>query len=381
MLRLIAVTPILNAFAFRPSAMLQREMQFAPVSLIGIAGAVATTLVTVTAAFMGASYMSPAFGALMSPLIGAIAFNAVAPHHASLRCTLEGWRDILRFGLRIMSISGVAVLCTRLAEIILGRVLGLSALGIYARASTLSNMVFENVYGTMTRVIFVQLAQQYRETGELKQGFLTGLRLVTAIMWPLLIGLAVLAGPAIRLLYGERWLGAAAPLSLLMIAQALVLCFGMNWELFVLRDETARQTRLEVTRSTLGLIAVALLAPFGLVAAAAGRIVEAASGVLLYTRHVRRLSGADAGEIGRLLFGNGLLLIPAVGPALALMAVHRWSPRTPLPEVFGAVGVGILLWLIALARTNHPLWGEMRRVAQRLPVVGSYLTRRERGTA
>jgi hypothetical protein len=75
------------------------------------------------------------------------------------------------------------------------------------------------------------------------------------------------AKPAIFILYGEPWLGAAAPLSLVLIAQVIAVGFGMNWELFVLKDETARQTRIEGVRGGLGLTAFTIGASISLTAA------------------------------------------------------------------------------------------------------------------
>ena len=68
-----------------------------------------------------------------------------------------------------------------------------------------------------------------------------------------MLGMAVLAGPVILTLYGERWIGAAVPLSFLMIAAVIVLGIGMHWEVFVLRKETGLQTRIEAVRTGLGL--------------------------------------------------------------------------------------------------------------------------------
>lgn len=52
-----------------------------------------------------------------------------------------------------------------------------------------------------------------------------------------------MAGSFVNLLYGERWLAAAPVLLVLMVAQAVTLFFGMNRQLFVLHDETRKQTK------------------------------------------------------------------------------------------------------------------------------------------
>lgn len=359
-LRVLALTPLIGIPAFRPAAMAQREQRFRLIALVTVASSLTAALVTVGLALRGNSYMSLAYGALASSVVSTAAYLLFARGHFSLRVSLSGWRAIAGFGVQMMSIGGVAVLGTRLGEIVIGRVLGVAALGLYARASGLAGLIFDNVYGTMTRVLFANMAEEQRRTGVLRDKYVRGLQLVTAVMWPALIGLAVLAGPVIRLLYGERWLAAATPLALMMIAQFMVLCVGMQWELFVLRGETARQARLEIGRSTVSLAATAIGSQFGLAGAAAGRLVDASAVILLYRPHVDRLSGAAPGEIARVLIPNMLLTLCAVAPAFLLMAANGWSPAVPLFEVLGAIGLGAALWLAAIALTGHPLLDEAR---------------------
>ena len=290
---------------------------------------------------------------------GAIVFSIVAREHVSLRPSFENWRAMSAFGLRMMSITGLANLVNRFTDIVLGRMLGLAALGLYSRASGISALLFQNVYGTATKVVFVQLAKAYRERGVLRDTFLRGIQMITAVMWPLLIGLAVLARPVVLLLFCERWLAAANPLSLLLIAQFVVLGFGMNWELFVLRDETARQTRFEAVRAIVSLVLFVIGCTISIAAAAASRIVEALAGLLLYLPHMNRLAGTTTGDLFKIYVQSVLLTVVAVLPSTALMVSSGWSPQASGSMIAAAVSLGILLWFGGLALLRHPLLDEI----------------------
>lgn len=357
-MRVLALGPLIGIFSFRPSTMLQREMQFQRLATIGVGAAIVNAAVTIGAAYLGFSYMSPAYGGVVAALVGAVATNLAARRHISLRVSLKGWQAMTAFGLRIMSISGVAVLLTRFQDLILGRMLGLAALGLYSRATNISNNIFDNLYGTATRVVFTKLAKDFRERGELRESFLTSLQMIIAVMWPILIGLAILARPAIFILYGEKWLAAALPLSLLMIAQFFVLCFGMNWELFVLRDETAKQTRLEIGRSLISLVLFIIGCRFGIGGAALGAVAGALFGLVVYFPHVNRLAHTRPGELFRIYWQSALLTIVAAGPSLALMMASHWSPHTPPLWIAAAVGLGIALWAGVILWLRHPLRAE-----------------------
>lgn len=359
-LRLLALAPLISIFDLRPSSMLQRMMQFERISLITVSQAAANMVVSVGTAFAGASYMSAAYGAIAAALTGAVGYSLAGRQHVGLRLGITDWRNITLFGLRMMSVAGISALATRLSDIILGRMLGLAALGLFSRASSINMLLFQSVYGTATRVIFVRLSQIYRDQGALKVPYLRALRSISGIMSPVLLGLAVLSKPVILLLFGERWLGAALPLSLLLVAQFLTLRFAMHWELFVIKDELRVQTNIEAVRSTFTIISRTVGCFFSIVGAAAASMVDAALAVMLYGPQINRMTGSKGGELTRAFLESGGLAALAVGPSLLLMIVHDWDPATPLPLLAAGVAAGAALWVFALRASAHPLFAELQ---------------------
>ncbi len=358
-LRILALSNLLAILNFRPSAMLQRGMQFKQLSLITVTSGLVQTASTVGFALAGASYMSPAYASLISGVAVTTMTLALGRRHIGFGLTLANWRPITTFGLQMMSVSGVAMLTGKLSDLILGRMLGVTALGLYGRASSLSSIIFDNLYGTATRVVFVQLSKDYRERGTWQATYLRSFAMITAFMWPLLIGLAILSRPAVLILFGERWLPAALPLAALMVAQFIGVAFGMNWELFVLRGETGRQAKYEVARLLLGVPIFALGCVYGLLTAALAKIADALIGLILYYPHVRRLAEIGPREIPAIYRDSGLLTLVATMPSLVTMIVYDWSPRTPFPIIAAAVALGIALWFGLIFLMGHPLREEL----------------------
>jgi O-antigen/teichoic acid export membrane protein len=359
-LQMLALTPLLSIPEFRPATVLQREMKFGALSLIGVTRLAISIVVTVASAAMGASYMSPAYGTVASAIFGTIAFVAVAPHHVNFRTSLAQWRPIAKFGFQIMSVSGVSVAAARISDLVLGRLLGLTTLGLYSRASNLSNMIFSNLYGTGTRVVYAQLAKDFRERGVVRDTFLLGLRMIAGFMGPVLIGIAVLARPLIAGLYGEKWLGAAPVLSLLMVAQFISLTFAMNWELFAVRDRLGLQVKYEVSRSIFGVAAQTIGCLFGIIGAAASNVVTAFFSIALYVPIMPRLADSNHRELARIYLEAFSLTVVACLPATVLMHMNDWSAGTSVIQIVAAVLLGGCGWFLLLFTRSHPLAMEIR---------------------
>jgi O-antigen/teichoic acid export membrane protein len=361
-LRLLSIPPLVGIFEFLPGTMVQREMQFKARSLILMLSTLLSTVITILLAANGFSSMSMPYAAVAVSIFRTVSFSVVVPHHVSLKISLKDWHQILVFGLRMITVSGVGQLAQRASEIILGMLLGLTVLGIYSRASNLASLIFTNVYGTATNVVFAQLSKTFRETGEIRETYLRGLEMILALMWPLVLGLAVLARPAINIIYGPKWDEAATPLSLLMIAQFVTLSFGMNWELFVIRDETAKQTKYETIRSLVGLVFFAAGSLINLGAATIGRVLEALVGAAIYLPKMTQLSDARPHELTRIYVNSAGLTIAAITPSIVVMFAYRWSAVTPPSVIALGVTMGLVFWLAALRYLRHPLLDEIKRL-------------------
>ncbi len=376
-IRILAILPLLNIIAFRPSAMLQRDMRFKAAALVVSTSVIVNNVVTIGGILLGGSYLSPAIGAVSGVLVTLLLYTFISPGEMKPKFSVVGIKSMALFGLRMVSVSGAGQFVQHVSQIILGRMLGISILGLYSRATLLANFLFSQLYGTATRVTFAQMSKTYRETGELKEVFIRSFYIIVSVMWPLLLSLAILSKPALVLLYGDRWVGAAVPFAILLVAQAFTLSFGMNWELFVIRDRLAIQTRYEIARSILGLAAFAIGCMFNMTMAAMGRLVDAIIGCVLYFPWMGRLSGANNQQILNIYGRSGAIATAAVLPPLALMMATGWDAHPPLPWLAASVLASVLCWGVMLRILAHPLLAEAhvaysvgRRTLARIPYIG-----------
>lgn len=363
----LALVPLVGIFEFLPAANIERNAEFRTIAGVNAARAVVSSTTTVVLAFSGWTYMSLAWGAVAGSATSAILFMLVGSRHVSCRLGLKGWRRILRFGFQQILIQGLNNIAARLAEVALGHMLGLSALGIYGRASNLNGLFFNNVNIVVGRVMLVDFAGIRRRGLSLRDAYLRTVDILTAVLWPCFAGIAILSRPLVDLLYGHAWIGTAAPLSALSVSAVLLVSLTMTWEVFVVCNETARQARFEFVRTGAGLVFFFAACFVSVSAAAASRILEAAVSLVLYRPHVERMTDTRWPDFAPIYGRNAALTAVACGPAFLLMTGYRWSPDTPLPLVGAAMAIGVGGWLVGLRLIGHPLLDEALRL---LPSTG-----------
>jgi len=366
----IAPVPLLSILEFRPATVMERQGKFGGIAAVNVLRAGTAAVLSVGMALEGHSYMSLAYGQLAGAAVGAVGFNVIGWRHASLRVGLANWRDVVRYGLHMLAISGISAAAVRLAELALARLLGLVALGIYSRAGGVANMVWENVHLIVSRALFVDLAEQQRRGISLRDTYLRVTALATAVLWPAFAGLAVLSGPIILLLYGPQWVEAQVTLSLLALSSMTSAAMIAAGAVLVVTGRTGEQARFEAMRSAAGLAMFLSGCMFGLEWAAAARIVDGLLTYAIYRRLVQQMSGTRGSDFTPIFLRSAVLTGVAVGPAFAVMAWHGWAPEAPPGALGLAVLAGVLAWAGLLYRMRHPLLAEaiwwLRRVRARL---------------
>lgn len=354
-LLVLALVPLLGILELLPATGIERSGNFRVIGTVNLGRNALSTGVLLAFAFSGFSYMSLAYGQVAGAAFSVVMFNVLGRQHVRLRFGLRAWREITRYGFQMLAISGVNMVSARLAEVLLGRVLGLSALGLYSRAASLNSVLWDNIHLIIARIVFVDFSEQKRRGLSLRDTYLRIVQLITALLWPVFTGMAVLAGPLVLTLYGPNWVSSALPLSLLSLSAVVLVSITMTWEVFVVCQETGRQARFEFVRAGVGFALFACGCFVGLGWAAAARIGEALFSVVLYRPHLDRMTDTTSRDFVVIYANSGLLTLVAVGPSAAVMSYYSWQPQAPLTVVLGSVMAGIACWAALLVATKHPL--------------------------
>jgi O-antigen/teichoic acid export membrane protein len=366
-LLLTALSPLINMFGMIPFALLERRSDFRAVSLLNVGRGLLATLASVLLALKGFSFYSLVLAQLAAALANVVALNVIAWHPAAFRPSVKGWRVIGRFGAHMVATHGVNALAGRSGEFALGRIRGVIDLGLFARATGIFNLFWENVHLVVSRVLFAEFARQKREGKSLRELYLLTCEMMTATLWPFFAGVAVLAEPLIRIVYGDQWVGAAVPFVLLALSAMILVSITMTWEVFVVSNATGAQARLEVVRTAIGTALFVVGACFSLTAAAAARVAEAVLSVFLYRSYLERMTDTTLADMVPIYLRSAFLTGLAIGPAAVLMLVRDHMTDGVGPIGIGAtVSLGGLLWTAGLVSMRHPLYLEaMRQLARR----------------
>jgi O-antigen/teichoic acid export membrane protein len=365
-LRLAAFGMFLSAFAGPSIALLRRDMAFGRLALVDTGGLLANLIATLIFIGLGAGYLSLSFAALAAAATVAAGAILSRPEFWIFRPKLTHWREIFGFGGLASATTVLNNLYSVLPQILLGRFAGFDAAGLYSRAATLCQLPDRAIVGAFQPVVFSAFAAEIRAGGTLKAGYLHALALLSAVQWPVLVVLALLAEPVVRLVLGPQWDAAAPVLRLLAFAYITMAPAGLTYPTLVATGRVRDTLTSSLITLPVGAIAMVAAAPYGLDAIAASMFFSWPLQIVVSLWFIRRQIHFTMAEfMGSLWKSAPVALAAAVAP-MAVIAREGLRPDLPLPALALALGGAALGWLIGLWGVQHPLYAELVNVIRLL---------------
>jgi O-antigen/teichoic acid export membrane protein len=223
--RSAALTPVLRVlsllFIFAGAgangrAILQRKLDFHAQFKIDVTSyVIGYALVAVGCALCGLGVWSLVFGSLMQNLLSS--WLSLTSARVPLRPLLSSveLRELLGFGSGV-SIARIVSYAGRNGDnFLVGRLLGVTLLGYYARAFNLMMMPVSYVSSAMPLVLLPTMSRILEEPRRVGQAYLMSIQLAMLISAPVMAGMFVAAPALVNGLYGRRWGEAVLPLQIL----------------------------------------------------------------------------------------------------------------------------------------------------------------------
>jgi O-antigen/teichoic acid export membrane protein len=211
---------LISGFQTVPSALLQRELRFRFLAVAEGMQSILQAAVTVLLAVLGFRYWAIVLGGVL----GTAFLTIVIVSERRLwfaRPRLRAIGHALTFSSQILVMRLSWLVWIRSDYLIIGRVLGQTALGVYSVASTLAGMPVEKITGLVGRVSFPLFSAVQHERASLRRYLLLLTEGLALAAFPLAFGLALVTDEFVMTVLGAKWADAILPLRILALLTTL----------------------------------------------------------------------------------------------------------------------------------------------------------------
>lgn len=276
-----ALCPVLavSAAGAHYRALYQRDFRFAAIASAEVAGAAISLLVAYAVALCGGGVYALAAGmtAGVTSSTAVLVVSGIRAYPLKLESPLDQIRPHLRSGALQVGSGSINFIYSQLDVLLIGSGLGTDALGKYSLAKQLCLGPIEIISPMITRSTAPAMAAMRGNPEALRGIYLDGLRVLSALNFPIFAALVVATDPLILLLFGARWSSMTPVLQWLAAAMLIRSFGGPVGPLLVVTGEFARAFRWDAAMLILLPPVILISSRFGIEGTAAGLFLMYAS--------------------------------------------------------------------------------------------------------
>ena len=219
MLHLLALTYLLMPFALVQAALILREQNMRSAALIDGGQVAVDNLMTAIFALMGFGAWAIVLPKFLTSPIWVIGYRRAYLWKPSggLFC-FEQWKNVFSFGKYFLGIETLKAVRLNADNLIIGRLLGVEALGLYYFAKNAGLGFSLTLTNSINIALYPNLCEVREDSRELARRYKTNLRQIALIVVPLLSLQAGLAYWYVPIIFGDHWVHAVPVLALLCLS-------------------------------------------------------------------------------------------------------------------------------------------------------------------
>jgi len=354
---------VFTPFSATTSALLRRDMEFGKLAVCNLAANFASIAVSIALAFIHYSFMAPIWGAVVGNVVLTALLIASCKDMEFFRPSLLGYPDVIKFGLYSGGISIINVFYNLAPQVFLARILDFAAVGLYSRAIGVTQVFDKMVGQVLGPVIMPAIFAQTQTGGNLKRIYLDGISLLTAVHWPFLAFIAIMAQPIVSIWLGPTWLEIVPLVRFMCIAYLSLFGACLTYPILVavgsVRDALV-SSLISLPPSLLVIFAASF---FGVKAVAASALLtlpfQAAVGIYITSRCL----DVGSSDLVRATFRSGIVTLSSSAAAAACALMIEFGVLGPILGLGLACASTAICWLGSMVVTEHPLLPRLQLAA------------------
>ena len=355
-LEVLSLSFVLSGFYTVSAALLRRRLDFRRLMVVEvISSVVGYGGLAVALAFMDFGVWSLVYAALLQRLLSVVVAYGFVRHAARPLFSAQETKDLASFGAGISLASVFNYFALQGDYFVVGRVLGPGPLGLYTRAYTLMTLPTSRFVQSLGSVLFPAMSKVQHDPGRFRRAYLDSLSVMSFVTIPILAALVALAPELVAGIYGEKWMGAVAPLQILGCFGAFRAMYNGAASFLRAKGWVYRILLCQVVYGTCMLVGTwqgAIHLGLEGVAGAVGLAITVMWACVIYFSS--QATHTRLSQVLMTMVPGGVLAAPLVAACLACKYASAVMGLRPLWTLLAAIPLG--LFVVGVALFTFPQW-------------------------
>ena len=247
-IKVIAVSTFLSGFRNIGILFFQKELEFNKQFIYELSATLVDITIAITLAFILRSVWALVWGGLAANFVRLFMSYILHPYRPHARLDKGEFKELFGFGRWVLGSSILIFLVTQGDDIFVGKMLGVTALGLYQMAYLISNLPATEITHVISQVTFPAYSKLQNDIQRLREAYLDVLKLTAFVSIPMAGGIFILAPEFTHIFLGAKWMPMVPAMQVLVFAGMIRSIAATSGTLFVAIGRPRTDTAWQVIR-------------------------------------------------------------------------------------------------------------------------------------
>ncbi|MDX9933032.1 MAG: lipopolysaccharide biosynthesis protein, partial [Bacteroidales bacterium] len=287
--RVLSLGLIINALGMIHTTKLIKLIDFKTQTKVSIIAAFSSGCIGIFMSYRGFGVWSLVAQSLGSDIFRTVLLWKVHSWRPVLKISFDSLKNMFAFGSRMLISDLLETIFNNVDLMVIGKVFTPADLGYYSKAVAFKKLPVDNVCTTIWRVAYPVFASMQENTVRIKHGTRMALMSAATIVFPMMIGLAIVSKPLIIILLTEKWLPCVQYLQMLCVVGLLYPMHIINSNVLTTLGRSDLFLHCSIFEKCVSTAALLICYRWGIVSIIFGQIVTSVVSLFLKCHYTKKL--------------------------------------------------------------------------------------------
>jgi teichuronic acid exporter len=273
--RILSITLFFGAFNSIQNAVVARNLQFKKLFFSSTGAILVSGILGVYLAYNGFGVWALVWQQISNQLIVTLILWFTVKWRPRLIFSVDRIRLLFSFGWKLLFASLITTLYADLRSLIIGKMYNSQMLGFYTRGQQFPSIIIKNISASIQSVMLPVISAQQDNITQVKRMVRRSMLTSTFAIFPIMVGLAIIAEPLVKILLTDKWLPCVPFLQIFCASYATSSIQTANLQAINALGRSDIFLKLEIIKKVIGLAILGVTVFYGVYAIAIGQLVSA----------------------------------------------------------------------------------------------------------
>lgn len=262
---------IINSLIVVQNAQLQILVDFKRIAIINTVTTILSGLIGIVFAYKGFGPWAIVIQRLSYSGLSAVCYWIIGKWKPKTGFSKKSFKQLFSFGSKLLISGFLSTVLTNINNLVIGKFYNPESLGYYTRAQQFPELTSGSLNSVLTTSTFPLLASLQNEKEELVKTVKKLIRLTSMLVFPAMLGLAILSKPIISVLLGQKWLPTAELMFWLSLSYVFVPLSSINLNVLNAIGRSDIFLKLDISKIPIIILVMIITFPISMKAVVIGK--------------------------------------------------------------------------------------------------------------